>query len=99
MTSSPPSAGNAYPKHELGHVERHGVPGMTLHPADPREAGKGLGVEPAPVALRAVVLVQQRDFLVQDLAVQRQVCLRLGQVTIPLEDLVAEDQMIAERCG
>jgi len=70
-----------------------------LHAPDARQAAEHLGVEPAAIALRTVVLVQLGDLLPQHRLGQREVDGGLGQVPVPLEDLVAEDQVVAERRG
>ena len=95
---STPSSGAA-PRTSLRDVEGLGVAGVALHAAHPGEAAEHLGVEPAAVALRAVVLVQLGDLLPEHRLGEREVHGGLGEVAVPLEDLVAEDQVVAERGG
>lgn len=82
---------------EFGDGERLGVARVAFDAPDPGEPQEGLPVVPGPVPLRGVVLLQQPHLVLGGLRGQRLVHHRTAQVPVPLDDLVAQYEMVAER--
>jgi polysaccharide pyruvyl transferase WcaK-like protein len=85
---------------QLGAGERLSIARAALYAAQAGQAKESLFAPPVAFALRGVALVEQLDLLARDLAGQREVCVRPGQVAVPLGDLVGEVELVAEgrRC-
>ena len=71
----------------------------TLHATKPGQAEKRLFVEPVMRHLRWVVLEQQTGLLLGDIGGQRMKNVGPHCIRLPFQDLVAEDEVVAELGG
>src|SRR6516164_5891270 len=79
--------------------ERFGMRAMALHAAQSRQGKERLFVEPVVRRLRRVVLTQKAGLLLGHLGRQGMEYIGARYVRFPLENLVAEDQVVPEFRG
>src|SRR6516162_11651009 len=88
-----------YGNYRLRAAECLGVRSPALHATQARHPQKYFTVPPVTIALGGEALVQQFDLAPGDVGRQREVDRGAAEVTVPLRDLVREEELITEDGG